>query len=477
MMHSKNPLITACLALVLTACGGGYEGTPAPNTVSDQPLAVAPSNSVTLVPTEMARLEVSGGAKPYVARSQNTAIAIASISDGTLNVAAVKGDTSPVAVTVTDAKGAQALVQVTVTNNPQQGSFYLSERLLSVLPGATRTTNAVGGTGPFAVLALKPNVATASVTGDVITVSGLAEGADAEIRVIDGKGYVQSLFVTVAAPVPSASGLTFFSNIPANLSLRPKNQRTYTLGGGTGPYTATTSNSAVLTASVRGAALMLQSTGAGNAQLTVTDSAGAVLSQRVYVLTTAAPLTLTTSAISGTVGTGLSVGIAGGVPPYRAVTTASVFLANGAVTDGDLLLLNLAFVGGPGLVTVYDSEDNAATVAVSSTAVLSTMTLSPSQATISELLSRDTSGQPAQTVLPVLAVRGVAPYLVFTSHPNLLRPTVEGNTILVSTPGSATSPVAPCVDAPTPVTITVIDATGASAASIITISDNGACPA
>lgn len=476
-MKHTTTLIAICLSLALTACGGGYEGSPAPNTVTNLPLTVATTGAVTLVPTEMGRYEVTGGTRPYTAKSQNAAIAIASISDGTLSVAAVKGDVAPVAVTVSDAKGNQALVQVTVTNNPQQGSFTLSERLLSVLPGATRAITITGGTAPFAVSALKPGVATASVTGSVVTVSGLAEGADAEIRVIDGKGHVQSAFVTVAAPMPSASGLALFSNLPTNLSLRPKNARTFTLGGGTAPYTATSSNTAVLTASVRGAALMLQSVGGGNALLTMTDSAGATLSQRIYVTTTSAPLTLTQSSVTGQVGTQVTVGIAGGMPPYRAASTASVLLASGAVVRGDILLLDLAFVGGPGWVTVQDSEDNSATIAVTATAVLSTLSLSPAAATISELLSLNALGQPQQTVLPILAVRGVSPYLVFTSHPNLLRPTVSGNTISVTTPGSTASPVPPCVDLSTPVTITVIDATGASASSIITIADNGDCPA
>lgn len=477
MKHIKLSLFATCLALVLTACGGGYEGSPAPNTVTNLPLSVAANSSVTLVPTEMGRYEVTGGTRPYAAKSQNSAVAIASVSDGTLSIAAVKGDVSPVAVTVSDAKGSQAVVQVTVTNNPLQGSFSFSERVVSVLPGATRSVTIIGGTAPFAASTLKPLVATASVSGAQVTVSGLAEGADAEIRVVDGKGHVQSLFATVAAPMPSASGLPFFSNLPANLSLRPASARTYTLGGGTGPYTATTSNAAVFTASVRGAALMLQSVGAGNALLTVTDNLGTTLSQRIYVTTTAAPLTLTTTAVSGMVGSTITVGIAGGMPPYRSVTTASVLLASGAVVLGDVLSLDLAFVGGPGLVTVLDSEGSSATVAVTATAVLSTLSLSPSQATISELLARDTLGQPQQTVLPILAVRGVAPYLVFTSHPNLLRPTVSGNTIAVSSPGSAVAPVAPCVDLDTPVTITVIDATGASASSVVTITDNGACPA
>jgi hypothetical protein len=82
-----------------------------------------------------------------------------------------------------------------------------------------------------------------------------------------------------------------------------------------------------------------------------------------------------------------------------------------------------------------------------------------------------------ETVVPLRLVRGVAPYQVFTTHPNLLRPTVVGDVVRVSPPGStADSPIAPCVDQTTAVVVTVIDATGAAAASTLTVLDNGSCP-
>ena len=70
-------------------------------------------------------MEVTGGTRPYSATSQNSAIALASVSDGTLSVAAVRGDTTPVTVAVTDAKNAKTSLTVNVTNSPLLGSFTL----------------------------------------------------------------------------------------------------------------------------------------------------------------------------------------------------------------------------------------------------------------------------------------------------------------------------------------------------------------
>lgn len=461
-MTVTQRLATWSLTLLLAACGGGYEGTTPPIDTSSQPLKVVGATSITLVPTEMGRIEITGGTRPYTATSANAAVALASISDNILSVAAVRGDLTPITVSVTDAKSAKATLSVTVTNSPQQGTFSLSERVFSVLPGASKVITISGGTGPYTAASISPLVAGVSVNGSALTVRGLSEGVNAEVKVFDSKGVTQTALVTVAAPIPSASGLALFSNMPANLSLRPRNSVTYTLGGGTPPYNVVSSNTAVLSGQVRGAALILQPGIAGNATVTVTDSSTQTLSQRIYVMTTSAPLILSSSAVTAEVGSSVTVGIAGGMPPYSATTTATTLIGSGLVVNGDQLTVNLQFVGGPGVVTVRDSEGAVAKLDVTATALLSNLSVSPSSITISEL---------SLTTFPIRVLLGKAPYLVFTSHPGLLRPTVSGNTVTVTTPN------VPCVDLNTAVIITVIDATGASAATTVNIQDNGDCPA
>ena len=452
------------LTMLLAACGGGYEGTAPPIDTSSQALKVVGATSITLVPTEMGRIEITGGTRPYTATSSNATVALASISDNILSIAAVRGDLTPITVSVTDAKNAKASVSVTVTNSPQQGNFVLSERVFSILPGASKTVTISGGTSPYTAASITPRVVGVSVNGNALTVTGLSEGANAEVKVFDSKGVTQSALVSIAAPIPSASGLALFSNIPANLSLRPRNSVTYTLGGGTPPYSVTSSNTAVLSGEVRGAALILQPGIAGNASVTVTDSASRTLSQRVFVMTTSAPLTLSASSVTAEVGTAVTVGIAGGMPPYTATTTATTLVGSGIVVNGDQLTISLQFVGGPGVITVKDSEGSIATLDVTATPVvplLSSLSVSPTAITIPES---------AVTTFPIRLMRGKAPYLVFTSHPGLLRPTISGETLTVA------SANLPCVSANTAVIITVIDATGATATTTVAIQDNGACP-
>lgn len=475
-MTHLHTLATFALTLGLVACGGGYEGSPSPTDNSGQALALGGASSLTLVPTELGRVEVIGGSRPYTATSSNTAIALASISDGTLSVAAVRGDTTPVTVTVTDAKSTKTTLTVNVTNSHLLGSFALTPRELAVTPGGTRDLTITGGTGPFTVVPVKPAVATATVSGNTVTVTGVSEGVNAEVRVIDARGATQSAMISVATATASP-GVALFSNLPSVLTLRPNTSQTFTLGGGTGPYTAASSNPAAVSTTVRGSALILDAGVGGSATLTITDNTGVTLTPApvVRVLNTSAPLALTSSSVSGMVGTTTTLGIAGGLPPYR-TSSQSTTQVGAATVNGNLLQISFNFVGGPMRVTVLDAEGSAVNVDITATAVLSAMTVSPSRIVISELLMRDTSGVLRQTSVPLLFVNAKPPVQVFTSHPRLLTPTANGNVVTVTTPGTSDAPVAPCVDLNTEVFITGIDASGASASTSITIADNGLCP-
>lgn len=464
--------------LLLVGCGGGsgYDGPTAPDPTVAGVLRVAGAPSVMLAPVEFRKLTISGGQPPYTATSQNTATLVASASGDTLSLAGVRADPAPVNVVVVDAARRSVTIAVTVTNTPAQGVLALSPARVAMAPGASASVALVGGTPPFTVQSMSPTLVGASVLGSTVTVTGLLEVVDAEVRVLDSMGLVRLLPVTVAVPSSTGGGAALFNNLPQPLSLPAGVTRAYTVGGGTGPYTVASSNAAVVQPSLRGNLLSLVTGVPGTVWVSVTDAAvpGAQVWKSVTVERVAPPLALSATELGGATGTTVTAQVLGGRPPYRLAMDASGVAAGSLF--GSTLTLSLV-APGVGVATVYDSENTSVplTVVATGLALPTKFALSPAKVVISERLALGPTGLPQQTVVALNLSKAVAPVQVFSSAPQLLMPTVVGNTVEVRTPGTAQSPLPPCVDAEATVVITVIDSVGQSATADIVIRDAGAC--
>lgn len=464
------------LMLSLTACGGGsdYVGPTSPTPESGNLSVGSGVSSVSLLPVELKRFEIMGGRKPYSVVSQNSAIVLASVSDATLTLAAVQSHAVPISVIVSDALNNRISLAVTVSNSTGQGQFSFSPERLSLAPGSTASVNLTGGTPPFTAVAANEALVAVSTAGAVLSVTGLQETVEVLVRVTDSQGLSRSLPVTVAASVSSTPNAPLFSNVPAQLILTPQSSRTYTLGGGLPPYSVTTSQAGVLNPSLRGTALVLQTGQVGTAQLSVVDAAGTRLLYTVQVQSSLSPLVLSASEFSDKLGAQMTVWVSGGRPPYTVSTTGSV--KAGTVQSDNSIALELTAVGS-GSVTVYDANLNKVTMTTSaaSTALSNTFGLSPARVTISETLATDATGTAQATVIPLRLTKAEPPVSVFSSHPNLLMPTVSGNFVLVSTPVKDGKALPPCVDGDVTVTITVIDSVGQSASSQVMVLNSGSC--
>lgn len=478
-------VVLGVLAAV-AGCGGGsgYEGpTTAPNgptAGAGGPLVVSGAPWVTLAPVEFRQLAISGGQPPYSVTSQNTATVLATVGNGMLNLAGVRADATPVVVLLTDSATGAAKrtvsLAVTVTNTPVQGVMALSPDRLALVPNQLFGVEVVGGTPPFSVETMGRAQVDVSVAGRTVAVRGLLEtAADVLVRVTDALGVVRLLPVSVISPPATGSGVTLFSNVPQPLILPSGATRAFTLGGGSGPYVVISSNPAVLLPTVRGNLLSLVAGVAGTGWLKVTDTTGAELWHSISVSSGVAPLALSATELGGATGSVLTAAVTGGRPPYRLDTDASGVAA--AYINGSKLGLSL-LAPGTGVITVHDSEQATVTLTVVATglAVPTKFALSPTKVVISERLMVDAFGQAQQTVIVLNLGKSTHPVQVFSSAPQLLMPTVVGNTIEVRTPlGASGTPLPPCVDAEVLVTITVIDGSGQSAATDVTIRDAGAC--
>jgi hypothetical protein len=470
-MTMKNWLITALAVMamvLLVGCGGGGSTTSSAVTT---PLSAGGTTALSMVPQQLVRLSLSGGLRPYTVTSSDATVVLASVSDSTLSLAAVKANATSVNVQLSDALKNKITLTV-VVGSSAAAPFSMLPTTLTLAPGAIGTVSLQGGTPPFTVASSSATEVAAWVSGRTVSVNGLVAATGVTVKVVDSLGVTGTLPVTVATP--AAGAVALFTNVGTQEVLSTGSTRVFTVGGGTAPYVVSSGNPASVRAALNGITLTLQGGVVGASTLTLSDATGQQLTRNVGVQAGSPPLALSSTVLVGVVGSQQTVQIAGGRPPYAMYSDGSGVVV-GSVTGSTMTLTIMT--SGNGRATVYDADRSTvvASVVATGTATPTVLTLLPAKVTISENLSLDANGKAQQTSLMLSLYAAASPVQVFSSAPGLLKPTLSGNTVVVTTPGTASAPLPACVDADTTVTITVIDALGKSVTSDILIRNTGAC--
>lgn len=531
-MRRLKLLLGVFLAVLIVACGGG--GDPGTNSTSSTiPLFTTAPDTLTLAPGASQEFTIGGGKAPYSAASDNSAIAIVWVNGNLLDVGGVAAGTA--GVTIRDSAGASVKVALTVSGSSAKdlyttapsgitvaigsawaqtygigggsapytvtsgntlvatvamaGNNYIvtgvsagttnilirdsagatmNVSVTTVSPGLTTTappsvtiaigstqTYAVrGGTGPYTATSSNASVAFASLVGDSLTVTGITAGS-ANVFISDSQGAT----VNVAVTVPAATTVALFTTALPNVTIAIGSTQTYGVGGGTGPYTVTSGNTSVAVVSLVGNNLTVTGLSAGSTSIVVRDAVGATVP--VAVTVGLKPLSITPNSATGIIDDILVATIVGGAPPYRA-SVGNILVATASIVGSDQLTIQLKQTGQT-VITVLDANNQSAPYSVTSNAATPGIRLSPSVLTVSE--------KDNQAI--TLSVYGATGSIsVFSSDIALLRAAVVGSKVSVTTGSNGTR----CVAANTPVVITVVDSTGASALATVTIADNGTCP-
>ena len=310
---------------------------PSGSTPVATPLFTNSPRSITVAPGTTPAFKIGGGSAPYTVQSSDTAVATAAVAGDALQIAGLKVGSAT--IVVTDQVGAQVSISVTV-GAAQVVALYTSAPAngLTLAIGEARTVEIGGGVGPYQVTAKDASKVSVSlaVNGSTVSAAGVASGFS-EVAIFDSTGRYTYFFVTV----PDAPAL--FTTAPSGLSMASDSARAFVVGGGTGPYTATSDDSRVVVASVvSGAAnLSIQAMALGTARVVLRDGAGASLS--VFVSVTSAALS--TSAPAGlklvVAAPASQYTVSGGVAPYTAtssdtsvMTVSAVSLAGGVYSYG-----------------------------------------------------------------------------------------------------------------------------------------------
>ncbi|AGX87575.1 pilus assembly protein N-terminal domain-containing protein [Candidatus Symbiobacter mobilis] len=386
--------------------------------------------------------KVFGGTKPYVVNS-NGVIAEATIAaDDTLTITGkVPGHTT---IAISDAKGAVISIDVTVN----QGMYSDAPASLTLASGTGNTYTVFGGTqfpgaDKYSVNVGDTRVVTATISGADLAITGVSVGTT-NVLVRDASGTTVTIAVTVTAPG------ALLTTAPTDLSLSAGTGNTYVISGGVGPYTATSANTSLVTASTSGAngAFLridaLAGTTGGQSNVIVRDAQGNSVTISVTVPTLALFTTAPASVNLSKAATA-TFAILGGSPNYT-VTSSDDSVLVATQPDADSFLLT-AKSGGTATVQIKDSKGATVTVAVT-VAATTLFVDAPANIIVADGTDYD-----------VTISGGVGPYTALSSTPAVATASAVGND-----GGFTISGVDPGVTA-----ITVKDATGATLTLSVTV--------
>lgn len=335
-----------------------------------------------------------------------------------------------------------------------------------------------GGVKPYSVVSTDPAVAVGWIGGDDSVSIGTLVGGKASITIADAKGSKFDIAVT------SGSSTALFTTAAATMTITPgiAYAQTYTVGGGTGPYTVTSSVPSVVTASMIGNQMTITGVQISAAPTTVTirDAAGATLNISVTAGTVA--LAVNPTAITAFIGDKLRGVVTGGTRPYRVLTSIDESGLNAQIVEGNIVEVVGGQVVAAASVTIIDANNQTVDMKLTLSAGQDVLRVQPSALTIPE------SATTPDLTLMVYGASATGGVQVFTTNTALLNPATPvknsdgtgyavkltgGNTCSATVAAAVVGPPAiPATGGDRSITITVLDAKGKVGTSTITIKDS-----
>ena len=422
---------------------------------------------------------IGGGTGPYTSTSSNSSISTTSVAGSNLLInGLILGKTTAV---LRDAAGQTLTINVTVGSGITNGLYTTAPSAVSISQGvASAPTYLVGGgIAPYIATSSNAAVATVVMSGSNLTVTGVSVG-NAKVSVRDTGGDVITLDVTVAVSGGGAA-IPLYTTAPSAITIAQAVSPTYTIGGGTAPYSVSSSDANIATVTVVNGIMTINGIAPGAIKIFITDNVGAQKTIDVTVLgTTSIAMAVAPGAASAYVGDILTFRVDGGTAPYTVISNNSAVatITNGAILNSAgnfTVFLAKALSTGVNIV-IADAKGITQTVNIVIAPQANGMFLSPAAWTISENNS---------AAINLTITGGNGPFQVFTSNtllssvsgssPQITNPlTFDGRIVTVALGTQANR----CVAADTPITITVTDSLGKQTTSTMTIKDNSptACP-
>ena len=288
--------------------------------------------------------------------------------------------------------------------------------------------------------------------------------------------------VGATAGTQQTSSAALFTTAPDVVTMSPGTSAVYTIGGGTGSYTAMSSDTNVAKVSVSGSSMTIQSVAAGSATIAITDSAGKKVMitvnqgnspDQLVALYTTAPTAVTLPS-----GGAVTYQVGGGAAPYT-VSSGNPSVVGASVSGTTLkidALWQQSASSAPTQIEIVDAKGARVSTGVTVLGKGQTgipPSIYPASITLSDCTTNVpfvfTGGTPPFTVytgdnarVPVSAPLPFGPDSYFTADVHVLT-------------GGA-FPFSPTSDSPYKVTLTVMDSQSRTATANALVASQFACP-
>jgi len=319
--------------------------------------------AVTMKASENIAVRITDGNGGYTVASANKTIATAVIEQNNVKINAIaEGKTT---LTVSDAKGKKANIAVTVINLIVPGES------LTIEQGSTLTKALTFGTS-YTVSSTNETIAAASITGNMLTITGVGKGKT-QIIVKDTptqKAQTFNIEVTSSFAVEKAKLTLVNGQEEVNAVIKGKDK--YTLSVSPEGIVAATVEDRIVNGNPDGKNIRVKALKVGEGQVTVKDDvSGQIATFKVTI--TAADLTIAKTEVEMATGATVEVRINTGNPGYTVsssptnVVTAEVKEKTEKVAGKDdthhyVIIKGIA--AGNATITLKDSENKTITIRV-----------------------------------------------------------------------------------------------------------------
>ena len=214
-----------------------------------------------------ASYQITGGTAPYTVTAGDGRIANAFVNGATLTVSAAKNGSTT--LYVFDSAGGSKTVAVNVGDSTSAAVTVNAPSPLAMAGATTASYQISGGTAPYSVSSSDARIASATIGATTLTINAIKSGL-VTLYIYDANGASKTINVNVG----DSSSATVTVNAPSPLSMGASTTAVYQVSGGTAPYSVSSSDARIASATISGSALTINATKSGAVTLYIFDANG-----------------------------------------------------------------------------------------------------------------------------------------------------------------------------------------------------------